>query len=92
MKIAISAIAVLMLLGDIASARPGFVPRRAPQDCFLPPDVAVTVNALGPYCSSPRGARYRAVSYHRPYRFYYPFYYSYYYRPFFLCWNWSSCY
>jgi hypothetical protein len=28
-----------------------------PQSCFLMPDVAVAVDALGPYCSSPR--RYR---------------------------------
>jgi hypothetical protein len=26
-----------------------------PQDCFLMPDVIVAVDALGPYCSSPRG-------------------------------------
>jgi hypothetical protein len=25
-----------------------------PQDCFLMPDVIVAINALGPYCSSPR--------------------------------------
>ncbi len=25
------------------------------QDCFLMPDVIVAVDALGPYCSSPRG-------------------------------------
>jgi hypothetical protein len=29
--------------------------RIAPNLCFLPPDVIVAVNALGPYCSSPRG-------------------------------------
>ena len=32
--------------------------RIGPQDCFLPPDVAVMVDALGPYCSSPRGHYY----------------------------------
>jgi hypothetical protein len=29
--------------------------RAGPQDCFLMPDVIVAVDALGPYCSSPRG-------------------------------------
>ncbi len=28
--------------------------RAGPQDCFLMPDVVVAVEALGPYCSSPR--------------------------------------
>ena len=28
-----------------------------PQSCFLMPDVAVAVDALGPYCSSPRHYR-----------------------------------
>jgi hypothetical protein len=32
-----------------------------PQDCFLMPDVAVAVNALGPYCSSPRARYYRII-------------------------------
>ncbi|MGD0076720.1 MAG: hypothetical protein ABSD31_20690 [Candidatus Binataceae bacterium] len=92
MKIVVFAIAVLILLGEMASARPALIARRGPQECFLPPDVAVTINALGPYCSSPRGPRYRMVAYQRPYHYYRPYYYSYYYRPFFLCWNWSSCY
>ena len=35
------------------------VARIGPQSCFLMPDVAVAINALGPYCSSPRGS-YRA--------------------------------
>ena len=35
------------------------VRRIGPQSCFLMPDVAVAINALGPYCSSPRGS-YRA--------------------------------
>jgi hypothetical protein len=34
--------------------------RAGPQDCFLMPDVIVAVEALGPYCSSPR-ARYRRI-------------------------------
>ena len=29
--------------------------RKGPQDCFLMPDVIVAIDALGPYCSSPRG-------------------------------------
>jgi hypothetical protein len=29
--------------------------RIGPQSCFLMPDVIVAVDALGPYCSSPRG-------------------------------------
>jgi hypothetical protein len=29
--------------------------RLGPQDCFLMPDVIVAIDALGPYCSSPRG-------------------------------------
>jgi hypothetical protein len=28
--------------------------RVRPQSCFLMPDVIVALNALGPYCSSPR--------------------------------------
>lgn len=32
--------------------------RVRPQSCFLMPDVIVAVNALGPYCSSPRGYYY----------------------------------
>jgi hypothetical protein len=32
-----------------------------PQDCYLMPDVIVAVNALGPYCSSPRGRYYRTI-------------------------------
>jgi hypothetical protein len=32
--------------------------RVGPQDCFLMPDVIVAVDALGPYCSSPRGYSY----------------------------------
>ena len=28
-----------------------------PQSCFLMPDVIVAVDALGPYCASPRGHR-----------------------------------
>jgi len=92
MKIAVSAIVALILLGDMASARTALIARVGPQDCFLPPDVSVAVNALGPYCSSPRGPRYRVVTYHRPYHYYQPYYYyPPYYYTFFLCWNWSSC-
>lgn len=29
--------------------------RVGPQSCFLMPDIIVAVDALGPYCSSPRG-------------------------------------
>jgi len=33
-----------------------YIVRRVwPQDCFLMPDVVVALDALGPYCSSPRG-------------------------------------
>jgi hypothetical protein len=32
-----------------------FVRRIHPESCFLPPDVVVALNALGPYCDSPRG-------------------------------------
>jgi hypothetical protein len=32
--------------------------RIGPQSCFLMPDVIVAINALGPYCSSPRGYYY----------------------------------
>lgn len=92
MKIAVSAIVALILLGNVASARTALVARVGPQDCFLPPDVSVAINALGPYCSSPRGPRYRVVKYHRPYHYYRPYYYyPPYYYTFFLCWNWSSC-
>jgi hypothetical protein len=35
--------------------------RLGPQDCFLMPDVIVAVDALGPYCSSPRGHYRRLV-------------------------------
>jgi hypothetical protein len=32
--------------------------RIAPNQCFLPPDIVVALNALGPYCSSPRAHYY----------------------------------
>ena len=32
-----------------------FVRRTHPESCFLPPNVAVALDALGPYCDSPRG-------------------------------------
>jgi len=62
--------------------------RLGPQDCFLMPDVAVTIHALGPYCSSPRGVS--RERYSRRYQWpeaipeYVPYYG--YYRP----WDWSD--
>jgi hypothetical protein len=40
-----------------------FVRRIHSESCFLPPDVVVAVNALGPYCDSPRGWRRIVVRY-----------------------------
>ena len=40
-----------------------FVHRIHPESCFLPPDVVVALNALGPYCDSPRGWRRIVVRY-----------------------------
>ena len=34
-----------------------FVRRFHPESCFLTPDLVVALNALGPYCDSPRGWR-----------------------------------
>ena len=34
-----------------------FVRRFHPESCFLTPDQVVALNALGPYCDSPRGPR-----------------------------------
>ena len=67
-RLALIAIALLLASGALWFAettavaagypgRHGFW-RIGPQDCFLPPDVAVMVDALGPYCSSPRGHYY----------------------------------
>lgn len=67
-RLALIAIALLLAIGILSFAetttdaaeypgRHGFW-RIGPQDCFLPPDVAVMVDALGPYCSSPRGHYY----------------------------------
>jgi len=56
-----SAAAELALRHEAVSGHGGHIlviqryARIAPQDCFLMPDVIVAVNALGPYCSSPRG-------------------------------------
>jgi hypothetical protein len=89
MKSGLAVIAILVALGaEIAAARPGAVWRVGPQECFVPPDVAVAINALGPYCSSPRGRPYRITRqiYDRPY---WPYYGPYVLQP--LCWNWSSC-
>jgi hypothetical protein len=63
------------------------VRRIGPQSCFLMPDVAVALNALGPYCSSPRGSYGVAGSYYGrywPYAYYVPYYG--FYRP----WGWSD--
>lgn len=40
-----------------------FARRIHPESCFLPPDVVVALNALGPYCDSPRGWRRIVVRY-----------------------------
>jgi hypothetical protein len=62
MKIAFIAFAVLVMLADAASAHSRVLAWRIwPQDCFLMPDVAVALDALGPYCSSPRGGRYHII-------------------------------
>jgi hypothetical protein len=66
-----------------------YVGRIGPQSCFLMPDVVVAVNALGPYCSSPRGAYHVwPAAHYGPYRPYYGYYVPYYgyYRP----WGWSD--
>jgi hypothetical protein len=91
----------ISLLPSSVNATEGFVPapasvhhherwhvrRIGPQSCFLMPDVAVALNALGPYCSSPRGPYRVAGSYsgrYWPYAYYVPYYG--YYRP----WGWSD--
>ena len=63
------------------------VARIGPQSCFLMPDVVVALNALGPYCSSPRGPYRVAGSYYGHYwpSAYYVPYYGFY-RP----WGWSD--
>ena len=63
------------------------VARVGPQSCFLMPDVVVALNALGPYCSSPRGPYRVAGSYYGHYwpSAYYVPYYGFY-RP----WGWSD--
>jgi hypothetical protein len=40
-----------------------FVHRFHPESCFLTPDLVVALNALGPYCDSPRGWRRVVVRY-----------------------------
>jgi hypothetical protein len=65
----------------------GHVARIGPQSCFLMPDVVVALNALGPYCSSPRGSYRAAIPYHGyylPSAYYVPYYG--FYRP----WGWSD--
>jgi hypothetical protein len=67
-RLALIAIALLLASGalwfaETTAAADGYPGRHGfwrigPQDCFLPPDVAVMVDALGPYCSSPRGHYY----------------------------------
>ena len=39
------------------------VHRFHPESCFLTPDLVVALNALGPYCDSPRGWRRVVVRY-----------------------------
>ena len=93
------AVTMITLLPSRANATEAFVPapahhhdrwyvrRIGPQSCFLMPDVVVALNALGPYCSSPRGAYRLAGSYSSHY-WPYPYYVPYYgfYRP----WGWSD--
>ena len=92
----------ISLLLASANATETFVPARAivahhhrwhvarigPQSCFLMPDIVVALDALGPYCSSPRGS-YRVwgpdYGHYWPYGYYYVPYYGYY-RP----WGWSD--
>jgi hypothetical protein len=91
----------ISLLLASANATETFVPARAivahhhgwhvarigPQSCFLMPDIVVALDALGPYCSSPRGS-YRVwgpdYGHYWPYGYYVPYYG--YYRP----WGWSD--
>ena len=40
-----------------------FVRRFHPESCFLTPDLVVALDALGPYCDSPRGWRRIVVRY-----------------------------
>jgi hypothetical protein len=40
-----------------------FVRRFHPESCFLTPDLVVALDALGPYCDSPRGWRRVVVRY-----------------------------
>jgi hypothetical protein len=60
-ELGVSAGEVGVSAGELRVRRHYVVWRVRPQDCFLMPDVIVALNALGPYCSSPRGyfARYR---------------------------------
>jgi hypothetical protein len=64
------------------------VARIGPQSCFLMPDVAVAINALGPYCSSPRSPYRVATLHHYGYYWLSGYYVPYYgfYRP----WGWSD--
>ena len=59
-----------------------------PQSCFLMPDAVVALDALGPYCSSPRSpyrVRLRSrYGHYSPYTYHVP--YLGYYRP----WGWSD--
>jgi hypothetical protein len=73
------------------------VARIGPQSCFLMPDVVVALNALGPYCSSPRGlyrvAPVRHYGYYWPSGYYVPYYESGLYVPyygFYRPWGWSD--
>ena len=94
MRVSLIGVAATMisLLPACASATEAYhhrwhVARIGPQSCFLMPDVVVALDALGPYCSSPRGSYRVSRSYYGhywPYGYYVPYYG--YYRP----WGWSD--
>jgi hypothetical protein len=71
MKMALGTITLLVIAATAASAADLRIAVRhraaywriGPQFCFLTPDVNVAINALGPYCSSPR-AHYRRITWH----------------------------
>lgn len=57
LPMATSNAADLRIIREYRAHGDGYAARIWPQSCFLMPDVVVAVNALGPYCSSPRGYR-----------------------------------
>jgi hypothetical protein len=71
MRTASAALPILLLVTGLAGSSAQATEMRAlhryafwrvwAQDCYLMPDVVVAVNALGPYCSSPRGRYYRTI-------------------------------